>query len=1323
MTLQILANDDITEIKYVYHLSDIHIRILYRKREYEQIFEKTKEKLKELVGPNIDNVLIVVTGDIMHNKTELSPEAFDMANYFFTNLAEVAPVIIIAGNHDCNLTNLNRTDALSPIIRNGEHYEKCNINDPAYKSLIIRKYKNHDLYYLRKSGFYRYYNIVFGVTSVFDNTLLSADKLDHNDFKKIKQKNKYKIALYHGTVDGSKIDSGHKLVNENLNAGDFKGYDYVMLGDIHKFQYLNKEKTIAYSGSLIQQSHGESIENHGFLRWNLFDNTKKYFEIANDYGYCTININNGKIIETRIPKKPRIRFVLENTSHSQYLKIRKKFIEKYPACEIAKEASIKLQLLNGVIKNYIPNNDNTTSNDTMHIIKIKNYLIKKGKNNEDINLVVSLHKKIYNNILSEKKNDTLNGIKLSNNQNWDILELRFSNMLSYGENNVIDFTHYEFNQIIGIFAPNHYGKSAIIDIILYCLFGMWSRGGISDIMNKDKNSMFCSLKFKIGNKQYLIERSASKPKSGLRITGKTQFYTIISNNGIESKKILNGDSKKDTDKLICELVGDYDDYLTTCICLQQAKNDFIDMTAKRQMEYLQKILNVDIFYYCHEISNKKLKEIKIQSAVLEHQIKDFDINAIKNRMKQLLLDINLLKRKKAEYVKFIDAIVVPELPVLVKYNELDKYHLNTENDIFKNISALKTKINDLDSDLNNFVCGPNDVIKKYSKLNTEIDSTENDLLDLRNKSCKLSKKIINVPKKYHGYDYNLQCENKKSTEDKINKINTMICEFSNLSDHHLLSSIDKINIEINELKKTIVPVNPDTNKLLDVIDKKIIKNEVILLDTYGKNLDKLHFDNISDKNNLRNIINIKDKYSKHIDNINNRLDLCIDKNISNHIRNILLSIVNDNKKLLDGHNTWKKKINEILESYKNVSSISDLIEKNKKLKNERIKLIFDFFILIEVKNNKNIIKKLKTSKEKLVDVISSRKELKLMIDQLSIIDDTIIQLNHKNNNDKIMKKIDQNEEKIKTKQLLIEKMKKNKMELQNQIKYNSNILETKQLLEDEIKLLHKYYWEFKNWDIVNNSRNKNIEQTKIFETEIAEIDKLCNKYQYEYDSLKKDLKLYRINKSDYDNKIKEQETYETYTKMMTNKGLASVMVKGYLPLITAEINNVLSSFIDFSIEMIFIEDDDICNNGANKNKKFIVGKNKKYFGSLDISICYKDKQKYSIKLASGFEKFIVSIAIRMTLSHISLSAKPNFFIIDEGWSCMDNENRNNIDIVMNYIKELYDHVIIISHLEELKSQSDYNINIERLNNFSHVSNRRCILNTTNKKKNSKLVEV
>ena len=84
------------------------------------------------------------------------------------------------------------------------------------------------------------------------------------------------IGLYHGTLYKSITDEGYEFNDTTrIKGNDFKDYDITMLGDIHKYQYLNKEKTIAYSGSLVQQNFGETINNHGILLWDLKTKVKE----------------------------------------------------------------------------------------------------------------------------------------------------------------------------------------------------------------------------------------------------------------------------------------------------------------------------------------------------------------------------------------------------------------------------------------------------------------------------------------------------------------------------------------------------------------------------------------------------------------------------------------------------------------------------------------------------------------------------------------------------------------------------------------------------------------------------------------------------------------------------------------------------------------------------------------------------------------------------------------------------------------------------------------------------------------------------------------
>ena len=156
MILQRYKNDKFTKCV---HIADIHIRLYKRHEEYRRVFDNFFRDLVEWQNETREKFCIVVAGDIVHAKTDMSPEMVDMASQFLRNLADIAPTFVIAGNHDMNIANPNRLDALSPIVDNLNHA---------------------DLHYFKTSGIVKAGNINFVVYSISD---------DHDDWPKITNKN------------------------------------------------------------------------------------------------------------------------------------------------------------------------------------------------------------------------------------------------------------------------------------------------------------------------------------------------------------------------------------------------------------------------------------------------------------------------------------------------------------------------------------------------------------------------------------------------------------------------------------------------------------------------------------------------------------------------------------------------------------------------------------------------------------------------------------------------------------------------------------------------------------------------------------------------------------------------------------------------------------------------------------------------------------------------------------------------------------------------------------------------------------------------------
>lgn len=226
-------NDE--NIKYIFQISDIHIRLTRRHDEYSVIFEKLYEQIKK----HKNECVLVMCGDLLHNKSDLSPECVSLANSFLKNCCDIIDVILIAGNHDATLSNRNRLDSISPFVD---------------------ALKIPNLFYLKKSGLYQYNNILFSNFSVFDD----IDKYVRyeNIPSKYKAKVDHFIALYHGPVDNAITDIGYKINNKIISYKLFEGYDIGLLGDIHKFQVIN-------NGTIVVDE--SDIQNYNMDEWEIVE--------------------------------------------------------------------------------------------------------------------------------------------------------------------------------------------------------------------------------------------------------------------------------------------------------------------------------------------------------------------------------------------------------------------------------------------------------------------------------------------------------------------------------------------------------------------------------------------------------------------------------------------------------------------------------------------------------------------------------------------------------------------------------------------------------------------------------------------------------------------------------------------------------------------------------------------------------------------------------------------------------------------------------------------------------------------------------------------
>lgn len=268
-------------VKKIIHTGDIHIRNLRRREEYQEQLTKFIDECKEIAGKYAENeIRIVIAGDLLHNKLDISGEGYLLASWFLKQLDSIAKTFVIAGNHDMNESNLSRLDPLSAI------FSMC-------------KFKR--TYYLDKelgyqSGCLVDDNIVWCLYSEFDG--FAKPNIDETKLTYPETNGYTYVGLFHGVVNGCKTNTGY-AVEHGFDANYFDGINFGLLAHIHKRQKLTANGVpLVYCGSLIQQDHGESVSSHGFLLWDVEEETYEEHDIGNpEHGFYTFQIENENDID------------------------------------------------------------------------------------------------------------------------------------------------------------------------------------------------------------------------------------------------------------------------------------------------------------------------------------------------------------------------------------------------------------------------------------------------------------------------------------------------------------------------------------------------------------------------------------------------------------------------------------------------------------------------------------------------------------------------------------------------------------------------------------------------------------------------------------------------------------------------------------------------------------------------------------------------------------------------------------------------------------------------------------------------------------------
>lgn len=1220
-------------IKKIYHFADIHIRRSEeRYQEYYDVFENVYSILKT---KDMSNSLIVICGDILHEKKGYSKESLQLTFNFFNNLRLFSPVIVIMGNHDGLINNNSNYDQLDVIINqvNTTKFHQQNANN---------------VYYFKYSGIYSVNNIDFAVSSCFDKKKMPS-------FKISRKSENHKIALYHGMVKGDNINCNEFVANKySRNLLDFVGFDYVFLGDIHKFQYLNNEKTVAYSGSLIQQNISEDYGNHGFIEWDLVNKQSNFIAVNNKFGFVKLEVSNNNIQQNLV--LPTHAIIAITLIDSQKLVIQEKIAKYLENCEtstlIWKEEKKKK---NNSKEDNIFNGEELKLDDQN--VLIKKYCIENGESNDDAELMVEINKRISSKIKESTKYE-------SSNISWKLISLKFENLFSYGAGNHIDFTKYDGNVIVGIIGPNHYGKSSIIDILLFVLFDKCSRKiKKHEIMNINKNNSYCECIIECNKYYYKIIKKQARNKKG--ITSEIHLLKLkktINTNPINGNNEWNNISLEnvlDASNQIKDIVGSYDNFIKCNISLQDGEN-FIHLKGSDKIEYLKDVTSLNLFNDMESVAKEEKKELTIAIKTLEKQIGTQNVGLLKKNIERanyaysnVKLNTKKLKDEKrclTEKIQKLQSqkVSIPSSMILVNEIEIDDLE-NKIGDYSAKKRTLSNKYNECTNKIKEIleplkVMPNNDNIPNDVLVSSHININEVKKKKLQAEIFNMQKNIVNISNNVQSVSTLIHTKNNLeqqiiSNGELLSKYNDRVIKLSNL-----LVNVSEQTIfdkkKLIEKRKTNTALNIYLNQLL--VKLKVQEKTVKQFDNFEYDTNcKFCLNNPFTKDALTK----KDSLAK----LNNKVNITQTKiNLSTSELNEAEKEYLKYKKL---KNQKKKNIetnNKISKTEQLIKNINHSIELHKiqiDTINEKIKLSNECTEL-KIKNNKinteidkinEEILLLSRSNNEYMNYYTYKSELDTIKHEIFVIDSSI-----SHTNDAIKKLKDKIESQ---KDLIIIQEKNNQIDIDTALLVN-----IRQLIIVKIK---------------DSVSNEFVQKSNIVKLE-AEINS--------YNKINNEIKLC----------TEKLNNIQKYLKIVDKKGLPFNLLSGIIKQIEQTTNQYLEIITDFSVSI------------KDSGSKSGINRIKSPKTSIDIYKITKTS-KLNISSCSGFEKFIIGFTLRLALIDVCNKNKPNFIAIDEGFSCMDDNNLSNINSLLQLIRQKFDFTLLVSHIDIMKDHCEKHIHINKKN--------------------------
>ncbi len=299
--------------------------------------------------------------------------------------------------------------------------------------------------------------------------------------------------------------------------------------------------------------------------------------------------NMSKKIKIEEYENPYVQVIWEDTpenfTQERIKSVKQYFTKKYSTTNV------------NVITKSKQSEEVTQTVDVSFNIMDKNYqreLIKsmlESKGSMDLyDSIISIDGAVDNKLLVED-------VELTPFKKWFIKKIHFSNFLSYGDNQVLDFEKCNGITVVESDPPNFGGKTVLtVDLLMFLFFNTTSKTQkAEEIFNRfrDSNKVSVRGEIVIDGDEYIVSRNIErkKAKSGdWNVKTELDFLKKLPDGSYQN---FTGEQRRETEKFIKNSIGEMDDFLMTILTTASNLEELIDSKPTARGQVLSRFMGLE----------------------------------------------------------------------------------------------------------------------------------------------------------------------------------------------------------------------------------------------------------------------------------------------------------------------------------------------------------------------------------------------------------------------------------------------------------------------------------------------------------------------------------------------------------------------------------------------------------------------------------------------------------------------------------------------------------------------------------------------------------